>query len=177
MKIKLTKASPEQLKTPPATLSGVVFGTLFSDHMFCMEWDDGKGWHSAQIKPYGPLKLEPSSMVLHYAQMSFEGLKSYKIESGEHVLFRPLENFKRMNRTAQRICLPELDVNEVLYALKQLLSLESEWVPSEAGTSLYVRPTMLATEEAIGLKVSSKYLFYIILSPVGPYYPQGFNPT
>ncbi len=177
MKIELTKASPEQLKTPPETLSGVEFGTVFSDYMFCMNWDDGKGWFNAEIKPYGPLKLEPSSMVLHYAQMSFEGLKAYKIESGEHVLFRPLENFKRMNRTAQRICLPELDVNEVLYALKQLLSLESEWVPSEAGTSLYVRPTMLATEEAIGLKVSSKYLFYIILSPVGPYYPQGFNPV
>ena len=114
MKIKLTKASPEQLKTPPATLSGVEFGTVFSDYMFCMEWDDGKGWHSAQIKPYGPLKLEPSSMVLHYAQMSFEGLKAYKIETGEHALFRPRENFKRMNRTAQRMCLPELDVEEVL---------------------------------------------------------------
>ena len=177
MKIKLTKASPEQLKTPPATLSGVVFGTLFSDHMFCMEWDEGKGWHSAQIKPYGPLKLEPSSMVLHYAQMSFEGLKSYKIESGEHVLFRPRENFKRMNRTAQRMCLPELDVEEVLDSLKQLLRLDSGWVPCEDGTSLYVRPTILATEEAIGLKVSSKYLFFIILSPVGPYYPQGFNPV
>ena len=86
MKIKLTKTSPEQLKTPPATLTGIVFGTVISDHMFCMEWDDGKGWHSAQIKAYGPLKLEPSSMVLHYAQMSFEGLKAYKIESGEHAL-------------------------------------------------------------------------------------------
>jgi len=177
MKIKLTKASPEQLKTPPATLTGVVFGTVFSDHMFCMEWDDGQGWHSAQIKPYGPLKLEPSSMVLHYAQMSFEGLKAYKIESGEHALFRPRENFKRMNRTAQRMCLPELDVEEVLDSLKQLLRLDSGWVPGEDGTSLYVRPTILATEEAIGLKVSSKYLFFIILSPVGPYYSQGFNPV
>jgi len=142
-----------------------------------MEWDDGKGWHNAQIKPYGPLKLEPSSMVLHYAQMSFEGLKAYKIESGEHVLFRPRENFKRMNRTAQRMCLPELDVEEVLDSLKQLLRLDSGWVPGEDGTSLYVRPTILATEETIGLKVSSKYVFFIILSPVGPYYPQGFNPV
>ena len=166
MKIKLTKASAEQLKTPPATLTGVVFGTVFSDHMFCMEWDEGEGWHRAQIKPYGPLKLEPSSMVLHYAQMSFEGLKAYKIESGEHTLFRPRENFKRMNRTAQRMCIPELDVDEVLDALKQLLRLDSGWVPGEHGTSLYVRPTILATEDAIGLKVSSKYLFFIILSPV-----------
>jgi len=177
MKIKLTKASPEQLKTPPATLSGIEFGTLFSDHMFCMEWDNGKGWHSAQIKPYGPLKIEPSSMVLHYAQMSFEGLKVYKIESGEHALFRPRENFKRMNRTAQRMCIPELDVEEMLDVLKQLLLLDSGWVPGEDGTSLYVRPTILATEEAIGLKVSSKYLFFIIMSPVGAYYSQGFNPV
>jgi len=177
MKIRLTKVSLEHLKTPPATLSGVVFGTVFSDHMFCMEWNEEKGWHSAQIKPYGALSLEPSSMVLHYAQMSFEGLKAYKIESGKHALFRPRENFKRMNRTAQRMCLPELDVDEVLDALKQLLRLESGWVPDEDGTSLYVRPAILATEEAIGLKVSSKYLFFIILSPVGPYYPQGFNPV
>jgi branched-chain amino acid aminotransferase len=116
-------------------------------------------------------------MVLHYAQMSFEGLKAYQTDSGEHVLFRPRENFKRMNRTSLRMCLPELDVEEVLTTLKKLLRLDSGWVPYEAGTSLYIRPTILATEEAIGLKVSSKYLFFIILSPVGPYYPQGFNPV
>jgi len=116
-------------------------------------------------------------MVLHYAQMSFEGLKAYQTDSGEHVLFRPRENFKRMNRTSLRMCLPELDIEEVLTTLKKLLRLDSGWVPYEAGTSLYIRPTILATEEAIGLKVSSKYLFFIILSPVGPYYPQGFNPV
>ncbi|MDG1860102.1 MAG: branched-chain amino acid aminotransferase, partial [SAR324 cluster bacterium] len=177
MKVKFSARSAEQLKIPPASMSGVIFGTVFSDHMFCMEWEEGKGWHNAEIKPYGPLMLEPSSMVLHYAQMSFEGLKAYQTDSGEHVLFRPRENFKRMNRTSLRMCLPELDVEEVLTALKQLLRLDSGWVPNEAGTSLYIRPTILATEEAIGLKVSSKYLFFIILSPVGPYYPQGFNPV
>ena len=177
MEIRLKKVTLEQTKTPPETLSGVVFGTVFSDHMFSMEWGEGKGWHSAQIKPYGALRLEPSSMVLHYAQMSFEGLKAYKIESGKHALFRPRENFERMNRTAQRMCLPELDTEEVLDALKQLLRLDSRWIPDEDGTSLYIRPVILATEEAIGLKVSSKYLFFIILSPVGPYYSQGFNPV
>ena len=177
MKIRLTKASAEEKKTPPATLSGVEFGTVFSDHMFCMDYHEGKGWHNAQIKSYGPISLEPSSMVLHYAQMSFEGLKAYKIQSGEHALFRPRENFKRMNRTARRMCIPELDVDEVLDALKELLRLDSGWVPDEHGTSLYIRPTILATEEAIGLKVSSKYLFFIILSPVGPYYSQGFDPV
>ena len=163
MKINLKKVTHEHIKTPPETLSGVVFGTIFSDHMFCMEWDDGKGWHSAQIKPYGALSLEPSSMVLHYAQMSFEGLKAYKIDSGKHALFRPRENFKRMNLTSKRMCLPELDTEEVLDALKQLLRLDSRWIPDEDGTSLYIRPAILATEEAIGLKVSSKYLFFIIL--------------
>ena len=175
MEVKFSARSAEQLKIPPASMSGVIFGTVFSDHMFCMEWEEGKGWHNAEIKPYGPLMLEPSSMVLHYAQMSFEGLKAYQTDSGEHVLFRPRENFKRMNRTSLRMCLPELDVEEVLTTLKKLLRLDSGWVPYQAGTSLYIRPTILATEEAIGLKVSSKYLFFIILSPVGPYYPQGFN--
>jgi len=177
MEVKLTTITPEQLKTPPTTMSGVVFGVVFTDHMFCMEWEDGKGWHNAEIKPYAPLMLDPSSMVLHYAQMSFEGLKAYRSDSGDHLLFRPRENFKRMNLTSQRMCLPELNVEEVLVALKQLLRLDSGWVPDEAGTSLYIRPAILATEEAIGLKVSSKYLFFIILSPVGPYYPQGFNPV
>jgi len=177
MEIKLRKADPDQLKIPPETMSGVVFGTQFTDHMFCMEWEDGKGWHNAEIKPYGPLLMEPSAMVLHYAQMAFEGLKAYQTDSGEHVLFRPRENFKRMNRTAQRMCLPELDIEEVLAALKQLLCLDSGWVPHESGTSLYIRPTIVATEEAIGLKVSSKYLFFIIMSPVGPYYSQGFYPV
>ena len=177
MEVKLKKATAEQLKIPPASMSGVVFGTQFSDHMFCMEWEDGKGWHNAEIRPYGPLLMEPSAMVLHYAQMAFEGLKVYRTDSGENVLFRPRENFKRMNRTAQRMCLPELDVEEVLDALKQLLRLDSAWVPHESATTLYIRPTIVATEEAIGLKVSSKYLFFIILSPVGPYYSQGFNPV
>ena len=177
MKVKLRKAGSNELKNPPQSMSGVVFGTQFSDHMFSMEWEDGKGWHNAEIKPYGPLLMEPSSIVLHYAQMAFEGLKAYRTDSGENVLFRPRENFKRMNNTSQRMCLPDLNIEEVLDALKQLLRLESSWVPNESGTTLYIRPTIVATEEAIGLKVSSKYLFFIILSPVGPYYPQGFNPV
>ena len=176
MEVKLIKATPEQLKTPPVSMSGVVFGTQFSDHMFSMEWEDGKGWYNAEIKPYGPFMMEPSAMVLYYAQMAFEGLKVYRIDSGENVMFRPRENLKRMNRTSQRMCLPKLDVEEVLDALKQLLRLDSAWVPYESGTTLYIRPTIVATEAAIGLKVSSKYLFFIILSPVGPYYSQGFNP-
>jgi len=177
MEVKITKCQPEKIKNPPDTMKGVIFGTQFTDHMFCMEWQDGKGWYNAQIKPYSPLMIDPSAMVLHYAQMSFEGLKAYHTDSGENVLFRPRENFKRMNRTSVRMCMPEFEVEEVLNALKQLLSLDSKWIPKEEGTSLYIRPAMIATEEAIGLKVSSKYLFFIILSPVGAYYSQGFNPV
>ena len=158
-------------------MKGVGFGTVFSNHMFCMAWDQGEGWHDAEIKPYQPLVLDPSTLVLHYGQSSFEGLKAYHSASGGINLFRPRENFERMNRTAKRMCLPDLDIDFVLDSLKQLLQEEEEWVPREEGTSLYIRPTKLATEPFLGLKVSSCYLFYIILSPVGPYYPEGFNPV
>ena len=129
-------------------MEGVVFGTVFSNHMFSMVWDDGIGWHDAEIKPYQPLVLDPSTIVLHYGQSSFEGLKAYRNPSGGINLFRPRENFLRMNRTAQRMCLPELDIDFVLGALKQLLQEDSDWVPKEEGPSLYIRPTKLATQEA-----------------------------
>ncbi|HCP34168.1 MAG TPA: branched chain amino acid aminotransferase [Deltaproteobacteria bacterium] len=177
MDVTLNRISPEDRKNPPESMNGVVFGSVFSNHMFSMVWDDGIGWHDAEIKPYQPLVLDPSTLVFHYGQSSFEGLKAYRNPSGGINLFRPRENFARMNRTAQRMCLPELDIEFVLGALKQLLQEDSDWVPQEEGTSLYIRPTKLAIEEALGLKVSSRFLFYIILSPVGPYYPEGFNPV
>ena len=177
MEVKKISVSDENRRTPPSTMKGVGFGTVFSNHMFCMAWDQGEGWHDAEIKPYQPLVLDPSTLVLHYGQSSFEGLKAYHSASGGINLFRPRENFERMNRTAKRMCLPDLDIDFVLDSLKQLLQEEEEWVPREEGTSLYIRPTKLATEPFLGLKVSSCYLFYIILSPVGPYYPEGFNPV
>jgi branched-chain amino acid aminotransferase len=158
-------------------MSGVGFGTLFSNHMLTMEWETGKGWHNEQIQPFGPLSLAPSALVLHYGQEAFEGLKAYQADEGKATLFRPRLNFERMNKTARRMCLPELDVEATLDALKQLIRQDRDWIPTEPGTSLYIRPTLIATEEFLGLKVSSKYLFYIILSPVGPYYPEGFNPV
>ncbi len=158
-------------------MNGVVFGSLYSNHMFTMQWENGRGWHDAEIKPYQPLVMDPSTIVLHYGQCSFEGLKAYRGMSGGISLFRPRQNFERMNRTARRMCLPELEIDPVLDALKQLLLQDADWVPHDEGTSLYIRPTLIATEEALGLKVSSRYLFYIILSPVGPYYPEGFNPV
>ncbi len=177
MEVKRIPVSDENRRTPPSTMKGVGFGTVFSNHMFCMAWDQGEGWHNAEIKPYQPLVLDPSTLVFHYGQSSFEGLKAYHSASGGINLFRPRENFERMNRTAKRMCLPGLDIDFVLDSLKQLLQEEEEWVPREEGTSLYIRPTKLATEPFLGLKVSSRYLFYIILSPVGPYYPEGFNPV
>lgn len=177
MEVKRNPVSHENRKTPPASMKGLVFGTVFSDHMFNMTWDDGIGWHNAEIKAYQPLVLDPSTLVLHYGQSSFEGLKAYHNASGGISLFRPRQNFERMNRTARRMCLPELDIDFILDALKQLLREDADWVPRDEGTSLYIRPTNLATEEALGLKVSSRYLFFIILSPVGPYYPEGFNPV
>ncbi len=167
----------EQRKTPPATMNGVVFGTVFTDHMFVMEWETGKGWHNAEIKPFGPLSLSPSTLVLHYGQEAFEGLKAYQGAQGETLLFRPRQNFERMNRTALRMCLPELDIDFTLEALEELLRTDRNWIPQEPGTSLYIRPTLIATEPFLGLKVSSKYLFFIITCPVGPYYAEGFNPV
>ena len=177
MEVKKIPVSDENRRTPPSTMKGVGFGTVFSNHMFSMAWEQGEGWHDAEIKPYQPLVLDPSTLALHYGQSSFEGLKAYHSALGGINLFRPRENFERMNRTAKRMCMPDLDIDFVLESLKQLLQEEEEWVPREEGTSLYIRPTKLATEPVLGLKVSSRYLFYIILSPVGTYYPEGFNPV
>lgn len=170
---------PDQArKTPPQTLAGVTFGTIFTDHMLVMRWSSRQGgWHSARIQPYQNLSMAPSTLVLHYGQSAFEGMKAYRSQDQQIRLFRPRLNFERLNRTAQRMCLPEIDVDFALQALQQLLRTDQNWVPNEPGTSLYIRPTLLATEEALGLKVSQEYLFFIILCPVGPYYPEGFNPV
>ncbi|MCL1914298.1 MAG: branched-chain amino acid aminotransferase [Eubacteriaceae bacterium] len=153
------------------------FGIYFTDHMFEMDYDEGEGWHDARIIPYGPLSLEPSALVFHYGQETFEGLKAYKNLEGHTVLFRPKENFIRMNNSNQRICMPTLDVDFVISALKQLVATDESWIPTADGTSLYVRPFMIATEPSIGVKVSKSYKFVIILSPVGAYYKDGLKPT
>ena len=145
--------------------------------MFIMDYEPDKGWHSARILPYGPMALDPSTMFLHYAQGAFEGLKAYRTESGSIQLFRPQENFKRLNRSCRRLCMPELDENFALDALKQLLTMEKDWVPGAPETSLYIRPTLIAMDPYLGVRASHTYRFFIILSPVGAYYPEGFNPV
>ncbi|MDR2519625.1 MAG: branched-chain amino acid aminotransferase [Eubacteriaceae bacterium] len=153
------------------------FGKYFSDHMFIMKYTEGRGWHDAKIVPYAPIPLDPSALVLHYGQETFEGLKAYKDKEEKITLFRPRDNFRRMNKSNDRMCMPQIDVEAALNALKKLLLAESGWIPTEPDTSLYIRPFIIATEPSLGVKVSKEYLFVIILSPVGSYYPEGLKPT
>ncbi|MBW8349169.1 branched-chain amino acid aminotransferase [Bacillus sp. IITD106] len=153
------------------------FGTVFTDHMFVMDYTKGKGWHDPRIVPYQPISLDPAAIIFHYGQTVFEGLKAYKTKEDEVVLFRPDENMKRLNRSNQRLCIPEIDEEFALFALKKLISIDKDWVPNLEGTSLYVRPFIFADEPYLGVSPSNTYKFMIILSPVGAYYKEGINPV
>ncbi len=153
------------------------FGRHFTDHMFIMDYHTGQGWHDARIVPYQNLSLDPACMVFHYAQEMFEGLKAYRTPNGDIQLFRPDKNIERMNNTNQRLCIPELNPSDVLDALKALVSVEKDWVPTLEGTSLYIRPFIIATDVQLGVHPSHSYKFMIILSPVGSYYPEGIKPV
>jgi branched-chain amino acid aminotransferase len=142
-----------------------------------MDYTRGRGWHDPRIVPYQNLQLDPIAMVLHYSQQVFEGLKAYHLPDGVVALFRPERNIGRMNASARRMVMPEVAPDLFLRAMKELILLERNWVPKSEGTSLYVRPTMIASEPALGVKPADQYLFYIVLCPVGAYYPEGFNPT
>jgi branched-chain amino acid aminotransferase len=155
----------------------LVFGKLFTDRMFVMEFDRDKGWHSARIQPYGPLQLDPAAVVLHYSQEIFEGLKAFRRPNGDVALFRPEDNVARFNRSARRMCMPEVDEKFFLDSMLELIRLEEKWIPHNEGTSLYIRPTMIATEAMLGVHPADKYLCYVILSPVGAYYKGGIAPV
>ncbi len=165
------------MKLKPEDESKLGFGQIFTDHFFIVEYDNNEGWHNASIEPLRPLSLDPAAMCLHYGQEIFEGMKAYRGENGSVYLFRPEENMNRMNLSAERLCMPPIDVDLFMEALKKLVLLEKDWIPHGAGTSLYIRPTMIATESSLGVHPSGKYLFYIIAGPVGAYYPEGFSPT
>ncbi len=171
MKTTLTK-NP---KVKP-DFSNLGFGKYFSDHMIVMDYDNGK-WGEPEIVPYGEFGLSPATTCLHYAQGIFEGCKAYKTAEGKITLFRPEENFKRMNKSAERLCMPTFDGDKMLEALKEILVIEKDWIPSDEGKALYVRPTMIGTDPALGVHASHKYKFFIILSPVGAYYANGLTPT
>lgn len=164
-------------KQKPQDESSLGFGKQFSDHMFKIEYTEGRGWHDARIEPYGPLHLDPAAPVLHYAQEIFEGLKAYRRADGGVQLFRPDENAKRMNSSAERMCMPTLDVEYQVKAMQTLVKLEEEWVPHRPGTSLYLRPTMIALGSELGVHPAHHYLYYIICSPSGAYYKNGMAPV
>jgi len=175
MNIKMNLTSSDSLKPKPADVLKIPFGTVFTDHMFSMEYLDGK-WNSASIHPYKDLSLNPAALCLHYGQGIFEGMKAYRRDD-RTLLFRPERNFLRLNESATRMVMPEVDTDFAINALKQLLKVERDWVPDVHGSSLYIRPTMIGTEARLGVKPSDEYLFYIILSPVGPYFKEGFSPV
>jgi len=167
--------STKPLKSKP-DFSNLLFGKYFSDHMFVMDYSDGK-WHSARIESYAPINMEPSTMVLHYGQAVFEGLKAYRSLSNEILLFRPTANIARLNTSNERMCIPQIDEQLALEGLKKLLQVDNAWIPDLPGTSLYIRPFVIATDNCIGVSPASTYKFMIITCPVGPYYKEGFNPV
>ena len=173
--IKVTLS--QNLKQKPADESALGFGRIFTDHMFLMDYEQGSGWKNARIVPYGDFAMDPAAMVLHYGQAIFEGTKCYRRADGGLQLFRPQANLARMSRSAERMGMPALDEETALEGLKQLVRIEEAWVPHRDGTSLYIRPTMISMDVGLGVHASKKYLFYIILSPVGAYYKEGLKPV
>jgi len=176
MQIK-TETAPATARKPKPDQQALGFGRFFTDHMFVMPYDAEQGWHDPEVRPYGPFQLDPAAMVLHYGQAIFEGLKAYRGEGDQLYLFRPQANFSRMNRSATRMCMPTLPEEVALDGLRQLVRADAAWVPAAEGASLYIRPTMIATEAGLGVRPARQYLFFIILCPVGAYYPEGFNPV
>ena len=153
------------------------FGKFFTDHMFIMDYEAGTGWHNPRIVPYQPISLDPAAKVFHYGQTVFEGLKAYKTNDKQILLFRPQSNFQRLNHSNERLSIPHLDEHLALQALKQLISIDQDWIPEEEGTSLYIRPFIISTQPALGVSPSTHYQFIIILSPVGSYYEEGIQPV
>lgn len=163
-------------KRLPEDLSKIPFGSIFTPHMFVMEWDEKQGWHNPRIEPYAKLSLDPACMALHYGQEIFEGMKAFAQNDGSIAIFRPHDHLNRMNVSAKRMCMPEIDVELVLFWMKKLIAKDEEWVPQRDGTSVYIRPTMIASESTLYLKPASHFTFFIILSPVGSLHANGFNP-
>jgi len=175
MDLKIKPLDAAAMKQPPVDDFG--FGNLFSNRMFTQHYTSGQGWHDARIGPYEPLSLWPSTAVFHYAQEIFEGTKAYRRADGRVNLFRPWENARRFNESARRMVMPTVDEEDHVAAIVKLVELEDEWVPNVPGATLYIRPAMIATDAALGVHASKTYLHFIILSPVGAYFKEGFNPV
>jgi len=174
MDIKITKAAVLKEKPDSSTLG---FGKIFTDHMFMMDWNSESGWGNARIVPFENISIHPASTVLHYGSEIFEGLKAYRRADGKVQMFRPIENIRRMNRSAERLCLPQIPEEDAMQILKTFVSLEQDWTPSAEGTSLYLRPFMFGNDETLGVHAVHNATFMIIASPVGSYYKEGINPV
>lgn len=175
MEIKITKTvSP---KEKPADESKLSFGKIFTDHMFLMNYDEGQGWHDARIVPYGPIPLDPAAMCLHYGQADFEGMKAYMTADGHVQLFRPDQNMARMNVSNERLCIPKIDEEFGVKAVKTLIEVDRDWIPKSDGTSLYIRPYIFAVDPMLGVHPAKHLIFAIICSPVGAYYESGLEPV
>jgi len=172
--IRITKARTLKTKPKDAELG---FGQIFTDHMFVADFQEEKGWYDPRIEPYGPLEMDPAAAVLHYAQAVFEGLKAFRGVDGKVRLFRPQKNIERLNNSARRMCIPPLDPDLALQSIVTLVGVEREWVPRTIGTSLYIRPTIVANEPFLGVRPAKSYVYFVILSPVGAYYPEGMAPV
>ncbi|MDR2501903.1 MAG: branched-chain amino acid aminotransferase, partial [Oscillospiraceae bacterium] len=161
------KTTNPKAKPDPSTLK---FGKTFTDHMFVMDYETGKGWHNGQIIPYGPLSIDPAASALHYGQEMFEGLKAYRTPDGRVLLFRPYKNAERTRATNERMCIPDIDPELFVGAIKALVKVERDWIPKKEGTSLYIRPFIFADEPFLGVHAADHYKFIVICSPTGPYY-------
>jgi branched-chain amino acid aminotransferase len=172
--IRITRTATKKDKPKDKDLA---FGNVFTDHMFLMDFQEEKGWYDPRIEPYAPLSLDPATAVLHYGQSLFEGLKAFRGTDGRIRLFRPDKHVARINRTAERMCIPALDPEMVLKSWTTLVAVDRDWTPSAVGTSLYIRPTIIASEAFLGVRPAREYLYYVIISPVGAYYPEGMAPV
>ena len=172
--IKITRAATLKEKPDSSTL---VFGKNMTDHMFLVDYDEGQGWHDPRIVPYGPLQIDPAAKVLHYAEEIFEGLKAYRTADGSIQLFRIKDNIDRMNKSADRLCMPQIPEELAMAGIMELVKLEQDWVPSEKDTSLYIRPFMIGLDAALGVHSSRHVQFVVIVCPVGAYYPEGLDPV
>ena len=172
--IRITKA-PTLKKKPKNSELG--FGIIFTDHMFVANFQEEKGWYDPRVEPYAPLPLDPAAAVLHYAQAVFDGLKAFRGVDGKLRLFRPQKHVERLNNSARRMCIPPLDPDLALQSIVTVVQTDGEWVPRMLGTSLYIRPTIIASEAFLGVRPARSYVYFVILSPVGAYYPEGMAPV
>ncbi|BDV41785.1 branched chain amino acid aminotransferase [Geotalea uraniireducens] len=177
MDIRVEPLPDDRKKAKVADETKLGFGRVFTDRMLLAEWKSGQGWVDARIEPYAPFVLDPACLVFHYSQEIFEGLKAYKWADGSIALFRPEMNARRFNLSAERLCMPDVPEDLFIGGIEELVRLEQDWIPTSDGTSLYIRPAMIAVEPVLGVKPSDHFYFYVILSPVGAYYAAGFNPV